>query len=171
MKTVKHTGAFYAWVISIGLALYLLDSASILTFRLFSLHPILLIPLLVSVAMTAREWAGLTVGAFFGILLDITAAGSYFFNLIVFSLIGCICGLLSAYRVNNNIYSAALLSLLSSVGYFSARWAVFCLFEGHGDTAQYFWRYSLPQAIYSALFIFAFYFLIRYISKRTHYIV
>lgn len=171
MKVVKHTAGFYAWVISIGIALYLLDSANILTFKLFSIHPLLLIPLLVSVAMNAREWAGLTIGTFFGILLDITATGSYCFNLITFSIIGCVCGLLSSYRVNNNIYSAALLSLLSSVGYFSAHWFVFCFLLGHGDTAEYFWRYSLPQSIYSALFIFAFYFLIKYISKRTHYII
>lgn len=169
MKTVKHNLTFYSVVSVLGFLIYLFDSTGIITLKLGSAHPVLLIPLLVSVAMAAREWAGLVLGAFFGMLLDATGAESYCFNLLVFALIGTVCGLLSSYRVNDNIFSAIALSLGSSILYFVLKWAIFFLFAGHGDALEYLFTISLLSALYTAIFIIPFYYFTGFISKKTRY--
>ncbi len=169
MKTVKHTSTFYAIIAVLGLVIYLLDSTGIFTLSIGMAHPLLLLALLVAVAMNAREWAGLVLGALFGILLDITAANSYCFNLAALAIIGCGCGLLCSYFVNNNIYSALLLSLLSSITYFTLKWLLFTAFNS--GSLGYFINHSLISAAYTALFIIPFYYLVKFISKQTNYIV
>lgn len=166
MKTAKHNQSFYLFAALLAFLLYLLDSTGLMTLRIATAHPLLLLPLTVAVAMRAREWAGLEFGGFLGILLDITAADSFCFNLVSLALIGCICGLLSSYYVNNNIYSALVLSLCSSLAYFTAKWLVFYVFSGRNSVFEYFVNYSLMSAIYTSLFILPFYYLVRFMSKR-----
>ncbi len=170
MKQIKHTSAFYTIVSVAIVLLYLLDSTEILTLKIGSSHPILLIPLLVSVSMAAREWVGLIFGCLVGILLDITAADTYCFNLIMFTLIGCVCGLLCSYFVNDNIYSALVLSICSSLAYFVIKWLVFFVFSGNPESLVYLVNHSLISAIYTSLFIVPFYYIIHFISKKTNYI-
>ena len=161
---------FYTVVAVAIILFYLLDSTEILTLKIGTAHPILLIPLLVSVSMAAREWVGLIFGGFIGILLDVTAADTYCFNLIMFTLIGCICGLLCSYFVNDNIYSALVLSVCSSLAYFTVKWLVFFVFDGNTDVFQFLVNHSFLSAIYTSLFIVPFYYAIHFISKRTNYI-
>ena len=170
MKHTKHTFIFYTFISVIALLLYILDSTGILTFKIGNTHPILLIPLLVAVSMAAREWVGLVFGGLLGILLDITSADSYCFNLILLSFIGCACGLFCSYVINNNIYSALILSLSSAFIYFTLKWLVFYVFDGNRDVFIFFVNYTLISAIYTALFIIPFYYLIRFISSKTNYI-
>ncbi len=169
MKTVKHTSTFYIVIAVLGILLYLLDSTGIFTLAIGTAHPLLLLALLVAVAMNAREWAGLVFGALFGILLDITTANSYCFNLITLAIIGCICGLICSYFINNNIYSALVLSLLTSVAYFTLKWLLFTV--PNRGSFSYFINHSLISAAYTALFIIPFYYLVRFLSKKTNYII
>ncbi len=171
MKQIKHTSVFYTVISVATLLLYLLDSTEILTLKIGNAHPMLFIPLLVAVAMMAREWVGLVFGCVMGVLLDITAAGSYCFNLILFTLIGCVCGLFCSYLVNNNIYSALTLSVCSSLFYFIIKWLVFFVFRGNDDALMYLVNHTLISAIYSALFIIPFYYIVRFISKKTNYTI
>ena len=170
MKQIKHTSLFYTIVAVAIIIFYLLDSTEILTLKIGTAHPILLIPLLISVSMAAREWVGLVFGGLIGILLDITAADTYCFNLVAFALIGCVCGLLCSYFVNDNIYSALVLSVCSSLAYFTVKWLVFFVFDGNADALQFFVNHSLLSAIYTSLFIVPFYYAIHFISKKTNYI-
>ena len=73
--------------------------------------------------------------------------------------------------VNDNIYSALALSFFASISYFSLKWVCFCLIPAHRDVWGYLLKYALPSAIYTALFVIPFYYLIKYISKKTHYII
>lgn len=170
MKKIKHNQNFFA-VIGIGaVLLYLLSSTGILTLEIKNATPLLLLPLIVSVAMAAREWVGLVFGGFCGIMLDITAAQSYFFNFLTLAVIGCACGLVCSYLVNNNFYSALLLSLSSSASYFIIHWLVFFLIPARSDSLVFLLNYSLPSAVYTSLFIVPFYFAVRFLSRRTSYI-
>ncbi len=170
MKQIKHTSLFYT-IVSIAIIMfYLLDSTEILTLKIGTAHPILLIPLLVAVSMAAREWVGLIFGCMTGFLLDITAANTYCFNLVLFSLIGCVCGLFCSYLVNDNIYSALVLSLCSSFAYFIIKWLVFFVFVGNPESLVYLVNHTLLSAIYTSLFIIPFYYIIHFISKKTNYI-
>lgn len=171
MKTIKHNSSFFAFISVTALLLYLLDSTGIMTLRIGSAHPILLIPFLVATAMAAREWVGLLFGALFGILLDITAADSFCFNLILLLLIGCVCGLLCSFVVNDNIFAAILLSLCSGLFYYLVKWLWFYVFAGQTGALNYLISYALPSAAYTALFIIPFYYLVKFVSKKTYYIV
>ena len=169
MKTIKHTSTFFIWVSAIGFALFLFDSTGILTLRMGDARPILLIPLLLADAMAAREWIGLIYGAVFGILLDTTGYESFCFNMIMLVIIGCLCGLLCSFYVNDNIYAAIVLSFIANLFYFVVRWFFFFVCAGRGESLIYFTRYSFPTIIYNTVFIVPFYFLIKYISKKTSY--
>ncbi len=169
MKTIKHSSTFFIIVALSGFFLFLLDSTSILTLKIGNAHPILLIPLLVATAMAAREWIGLIFGACFGILLDTVGAETLCFNMIMLTLIGCICGLLCSYYVNDNIYAAVTLSFFSNLFYFVLRWFFFYVCAGRDEVFSYLWRYCLPSVFYNTLYIIPFYLLIKHISKRTSY--
>lgn len=171
MKTKKHSPVFFVFVSLSAIILYLLDSTGIMTLKIGTAHPILLIPLLVAVSMTAREWIGLVFGAFFGILLDVSAADGFCFNLMIMLCIGTACGLLCSYVMNEHIYSAVVLSVCSALFYFLAKWLRFYVIGSKGDTLNYLITYSLPSAAYTALFILPFYYFVKSVSKRTHYII
>ncbi len=171
MKTIKHSSSFFTFVSVFGFMLYLLDSTGVMTLKIGTAHPVLLIPFLVATAMAAREWVGLLFGAIFGIMLDITAASSFCFNLVILLLIGCICGLLCSYVVNDNIFSAIVLSLSAGLFYFLAKWLWFYIFSGRGEALNYLITYALPSAAYTALFILPFYYLVKFVSKKTYYVV
>lgn len=171
MKTIKHSASFFTFVSIFALILYLLDTTGLLTLKIGTAHPLLLIPFLVAVSMTAREWVGLVFGALFGVMLDITAANSFCFNLVIMLIIGCVCGLLCSFVVNDNIYSSILLSLAAGLFYFVVKWLWFYVFSGRGEAFNYFITYALPSAAYTALFILPFYYLVKFVSKKTYYIV
>ncbi len=169
MKTIKHNQSFFIFCVPVSLLLYLLDSTGIMTLKIGTAHPVLLIPFLVAVAMAAREWVGLCFGAWIGVLLDITGAECYFFNFLILLFLGCACGLMCSYLVNDNIYSAMLLSFGISIFYFAAKWLLFFVIGGKADAFKYLISYSLPSAAYTALFIIPFYYLVKFISKKTCY--
>ncbi len=170
MKTVKHYMTFFALWGAVALLLYLLSSTGIVTLQIKNAQPMLLLPLIVSVAMAAREWPGLVFGALCGIMLDITAADSYFFNFLTLAVLGCACGLCCSYLLNDNFYAALVLSLGCAVCYFAAHWIVFYLAVGSPDSLKYLIRYSLPSAIYTTVFIIPFYFPVRFLSKKMSYV-
>lgn len=169
MKVKRHNQVFFAFSMPMAFLLYLLDSTGVITFKVGTAHPILLIPFLVAIAMATREWIGLYFGAALGLFLDITSADGYIFNFIMLILIGCICGLFSSHLVNDNIYSATALSFASCIFYFAAKWLIFFVFTGRGESLNYLITYALPSAAYSALFIVPFYYIIRAISRKTSY--
>lgn len=169
MKTIKHTSSFYIWASVLGFLLFLLDSTSMLSLRIGNAKPQLLIPLLIAVAMAAKEWIGLIFGASFGILLDTIGAETLSFNMIMLTVIGCGCGLLCAHFVNDNIFAALTLSFFANLFYFFVRWFFFYVCADKGEVFSYLWRYVVPTVIYNALFIIPFYLLMKYISKRTCY--
>ncbi len=169
MKTIKHSSTFFIITSVLGFLLFLLDSTGILSLRIGNAQPLYLLPLLVAVAMAGREWVGLIFGACFGILLDTIGAETFSFNMIVLTVIGCTCGLLCSYYVNDNIFAACVLSFFSHLCYFTLRWFFFYVCAGKAEALSYFALYCIPTVIYSSLFIIPFYYLIKFISKKTSY--
>ena len=169
MKSIKHTSTFFIWVSVIAFFLFLLESTGIVSFSMGRANPIILIPLLVAVSMAAREWIGLIFGAVFGILLDTVGYEKFCFNMIMLVIIGCLCGLLCSFYVNDNIYAAVVLFFFANLFYFTVRWFFFFVCAGKGEALTYFTKYCFPSIIYSTVLIVPFYFLIKYISKKTSY--
>ncbi|MBR3594062.1 MAG: rod shape-determining protein MreD [Clostridia bacterium] len=169
MKTKKHTSTFYVWVSVIGFLLFTFDSTGLAPLNIGNARPLLLLPLLVAVAMAGREWIGLLFGAVFGILLDTIGAETLCFNMIALFIIGTVCGLLCAHYVNDNVYSAVALCFFSNLFYYVARWFFFYVCAGREEVFSYFFRYCVPTILYNTVFIIPFYFLLRYLSRRTSY--
>ena len=67
---------------------------------------------------------------------------------------------------NKNIRATVVLSLLVAVIYFFAQWITFNSI-GHSakEGLEYLFRYSLPSAIYTSVFVIPFYFIFKHFDK------
>lgn len=109
------------------------------------------------------------VGFITGACLDSVQVGSYCFNTIIFMVLAVVVFLISNNLFNKNIQSAVALSLIMSVLYFGLKWVFFFAFGSSlQDSMTYLLSYALPSAVYSAAFIFPFYYLYRFFDKLAN---
>ena len=144
---------------------FIITYTDVLKINIGNAAPQLLIPAVVAVAYFYGEWTGFAVGMVAGALADAFAANTVCFNMIALMLIGFLVGLVINRYFNQNIYSALILSLISSFAYFFSLWLIYYAFAGVVGAWQYFICYSLPSMVYSALFILITYLPGRYLNK------
>lgn len=84
--------------------------------NIFSISIFLAIPVLVSISMFERELPAAALGAFAGILWDISS-GFDGFNALVLALIGALCSLLISHFMRNNLVTALVLCAGGTVAY------------------------------------------------------
>lgn len=135
--------------------------------RLFSVPPMLLIPVVVSIAMFERSMAGMIFGAVAGILWDFAAVrGDGYFSVMLCA-IGFFSGAAVTYLMRNNIYSALVLSAASTavcnVGY----WLIFILGKGYEGALSVLFSYYLPSVLYTIVFVFIYYHIVRFTVNLT----
>lgn len=145
--------------------LFLLHYTQLLDITVYGVSPMLLLPFLVSFSIFTEEMPATFTGALIGIFADSSASGSSCFHTIFFFLTGFAVSLTMHYLLNNNIRSAIMLSLLTSVFYFVLRWLFFHAFSGVDNSTEYLMQYALPSVVYTAVFIFPFYYLQRIIFR------
>ncbi|MBQ2266402.1 MAG: hypothetical protein II342_03270 [Clostridia bacterium] len=144
----------------------LLHYSNILSFKIFGAGTILLIPLLVAFSLWHSPIACAIAGMLSGIILDSSAQGSYCFNAIILLLIGVFVSVTSNTLFNKNLPSAIVISFICSVIYYLMQWVIFHTFsEGVHYSLTFLLEISLPSAILTALFIFPFYYLYKYIVR------
>ena len=144
----------------------LLHYSNILSFKIFGAGTILLIPLLVAFSLWHSPIACAIAGMLSGIILDSSAQGSYCFNAIILLLIGVFVSVTSNTLFNKNLPSAIVISFICSVIYYLMQWVIFQTFsEGVHYSLTFLLEISLPSAILTALFIFPFYYLYKYIVR------
>lgn len=142
---------------------YLSDIADI---SIGNATPMILLPLL-----TAFSWFSTTKkAAFTGFLvggcIDSVAHDSYCFNTITFMLIGVFVCLAANNIFNKNGRAAMVMSLITSVVYFTLNWAFFHAFgTSVEESFAYLLRYAIPSAVYTAVFIIPFYYLYKLLEK------
>lgn len=141
------------------LLLYILRVSGLLLLKIGNISPILLLPLVISIALFFGELNGAIAGFTVGLLMDTSTIGSSVFGCLCIMIIGFLCGIASKFYLNKNIKSALALSVSASFVYYLARFLCFGLFAGKGVDGQYFADFILPGAIYTSLFIIPFYFL------------
>ncbi len=139
--------------------LFVLRYSGLVTLAIGQAVPITLIPFVAAVALCYGEWYGAAAGFFAGALMDSVTTASSCFNSLTVMLIGLVCGLLSSYYLNKNLYAAACVSLGASFTYLFARLLFFYSFKGISIGADYYSLYFIPTVFYTALFIIPFYFL------------
>ena len=128
--------------------------------------PMLILPLLTAFSVFGSVYSAALAGFLAGACLDSVTSDAYCFNSIVLVLLAVAIQLCANNLFNKNIRSAAVLSLLTAVFYFTLKWLFFFAFgSAIADSTLYLLKYALPSAVYSAVFIFPFFYLYRYFSK------
>lgn len=156
----------FAFNVIIFFTFSILHYSNFPSIKLWGVNANLIIPLLTAFSIYHSPMAAALTGMLSGIVMDSDASGAYCFNAIILLIIGTFVSVSSNTLFNKNIPSAAVISLLSSIFYFVMHWACFHIFsEGIGQSLTFLLKHSLPSAIITALFIFPFYFLYRYIKK------
>lgn len=133
----------------------------------FGAKAMLLIPLCVCIAMFEKSLGGLTFGVICGVLWDsASAAGDGFFS-IALAVAGFLSGAAITYLMRNNIFSALILSAISTLAVNTSYWMIFVLMKGYEGAWSVLWQFYLPSALYSVLFTFIYYYLVRFIVQLT----
>lgn len=101
---------FYKWsVYALGLLpLWLLDAYLLPRYPVLGITPMLLIPILVSVAVMEGAYAGAGFGLAIGLLWEMAYAGGFGGMVLFMTLVGTICGALSQYALSQSIAGCML---------------------------------------------------------------
>lgn len=125
-------------------------------------------PLAVLVAVLGlfeRSLAGLFFGAFAGALWDMASADTDGFFTLLLCVFGFLSGILSSFVLRNNIFSALLLSGSSAALCLLFHWFGFVYVKGYDPSAALLFGNYLPSFIYTFLFTFVYYYLVRGIGN------
>lgn len=134
--------------------------------EIYGAKTILVVPLLVSFSLWYSPLTCAITGMLSGIILDSATNGAYCFHAIVFLIIGTFVSVASSTLFNKNLPSAIVISLICSAFYHISKWFVFHTFsEGAANALTFFFEITLPSTVLTALFIFPFYYLYKYINK------
>lgn len=137
------------------------------SFSIGTLSPMLLVPFVVCVAMYERSLTGLAYGVLAGALWDFASTGADGMFTLMLATIGFGTGIIITFYVRNRLFSAFVLTLVSSLAVSVAYWMLFVLRKGFDGTWTILLTHFLPLALYSSLFVFVYYYLIGFIVKAT----
>lgn len=137
------------------------------TLNLGSLSPMLLVPFTVCVAMYDRSLAGLAFGFISGALWDFASSGADGMFTLMLTVIGFLTGVLINFYLRNRLVTAVALSTFSCLAVSVAYWIITVLRKGYDGMWGILFTHFLPLAVYSALFVFIYYYLVGFIVKST----
>ncbi len=134
----------------------------------FGFHAFLLIPLMVSISMFEREFVSSILGAFAGVLWDLSS-GLDGYNMLLLMLICAVCSLLISRVMRNNIVTALVLGAVSILTFILLYIYIFIVFDSGGYPFSQIFRFYLPSFIFTAVFMPIYYYVIKEIfnSNRT----
>lgn len=136
--------------------------------EIFGARAMLLIPLCVCIAMFERSMGGLVFGVLCGVLWDAASArGDGFFS-VCLACVGFLTGLVITHYMRNNILASLIISGTFCVSINFIYWLIFIALKGYEGALTLLMSYYLPSAVYSFLFTFVYYYLVRFIVESTH---
>ena len=145
---------------------FLIQNTAGLFPRPWGVPAMLLVPVVVCVGMFEREIPGMVFGLFAGVLLDAFSAESLCFHSISLTLIGFFSGLLVTRLLRNNLKTSLMLCAFALIIYNSAYFA-FCIWKSAGENAWFVYsNIYLASVIYTWLFAFIIYLIVRAASKK-----
>ncbi len=156
---IKRKRFICAFINSLLILLCFILRFSGATLALGDAVPMILIPLVLSVAIFCSDNAALAAGFFAGVLMDSSSSETLIFNTLFFTLGAFACNLLSSRYLNRNLKSALCLSAGMSFGYYILKYLIYFVFSSVTAQHSYFSSYLIPSAIYTALWIIPFYFM------------
>lgn len=145
---------------------FIIHYTDIIDISIKNARPIIIIPLLTAFAMFNGVGASAAVGLIIGIFMDSSASGAVCFNAAALMVSAALVSVCAERLFNRNIRASVLLCLLISLFYFLLRWVCFYAFGiGAKENLTYLLSYAFPSILYTAVFIFPFYFLYKYFYK------
>lgn len=158
---------FGIYVLLIGFVALMQNSPYVIP-EIFGARAFVLLPLLVSISMFEREIAAAVLGAFAGVLWDVTSAKDGF-NAVTLLIICAVCSLLIIRLMRNNILTALVLGAGAVATYCTVYVIINLLFSGAGASIGQIFTFYLPSCIYTMVFVPLFYFPVSWIfnSHKT----
>ena len=169
MKIKKNIFSIHFINILLFAALFLVQYSSTFNLKIFTVHPILPLALLVAICMYCSELRGAVTGLVVGIFLDTTTSTPQGFNAIVYCFLGLASVLVIKHLFNNNILSAVSLCALCSLFYFITRWVFTIAFSlSFTENLKYIMSSIFPSCLYTAVFIIPLYYVEKFIYKKLY---
>ncbi|MBE6786994.1 MAG: hypothetical protein E7537_01445 [Ruminococcaceae bacterium] len=165
MNIKKHPVIFTLNILIFFLAIlfFYTDSFSI---SIKGTSVLLVLPILTAYSVFHSPLRSGVTGLICGVFMDACMVGSVCFNAIILFCIGVLVSVISNNLFNKNIQSATVLSLITSSIYFVFLWLVFHTANvSLSDNFMYLFNYAFPSAIFTAVFIFPFYYLYKHFNK------
>ena len=135
--------------------------------QLFSVSPMIMVPLTVIIALYEKSIPGMAFGILCGALWDLTAATPDGFYTVLLAIAGFVCGSLSAFFVRTNLLSSLLFTFLTAGGCSLIHWGLFFLRKGYDGAFSVLFRHYLSGTVYTLVFGVIFYCVVTYIVKHT----
>ena len=160
----------HPWINLIGFLLFffafIIHYTDIVDISIKNAQPLIIIPLLTAFSIFNGAGVSAAVGLVIGIFMDSVSSGAVCFNAAVLMVSAAVVSVCAESLFNRNIRSAVLLCLLTSLFYFLLRWLCFYAFHtGEQENLTYLLSYVFPGILYTAVFVFPFYFLYKYFYK------
>ena len=144
--------------------IFILQYSGLTPLTLFGMTAMLVVPAVVFCSMFMTEFSGAMFGLVFGVCLDAVSARAVCFNALFLLAVGCLSALFSKHLFHRNLYSALMMSAVTSVLYFVIKWVVFTAFTTDGAWTL-LCSHSLPSAVYTAVVSVPLYFLFSAVFK------
>lgn len=166
MNPKRKRGYVYYSIIAIGLALvYFIQSSTPALPTIFGVKPMPAFIFMLCISAFGGETVGIISGLALGIATDIGSTSPDGFNALVMMIMGLACSLLATYLFNDRLPAAAVLCGIFTALYYILNWVVIIAIKGFEGTWLYLAKYSLPAALYTWIFVFLFWPLVKFFSK------
>ena len=123
----------------------------------FGSKPILLIPILISIALFEDEITGLWFGVFIGLLMDFGFSNILGFNCILMAIFGYLLGFISANFIKVNLLSGFICAVLISLIAYLMHFVFFYLLQMYENYGYILLNNYLPRLIYTIIVFPIFY--------------
>ncbi len=164
-KERKHSYIYYSVMSLMLAAIYFLQASTELIPAIYGIKPNPAFVFMLLFAMFGGEWAGILGGLALGIATDVISTAPDGFNSLFMMIAGLVAALLSIYLFNRRLTATMVLCGCGVAIYYIALWLVTVVPQGYSGTFAYLVRFSLPQAVYSFLFVFPFWWLEDFLSR------
>ena len=128
--------------------------------------PLPLIPFVTCLAVHESDTVSAAYGFAAGILMDIPFSHRNGLNPILLMIIGCVCSLFILHLMQSNLLSCLMLTFGGLFIYFFCDWLLTYVFPGYAHPLRYFFYFQVPALFYTLIFVFPFYYLLRWISRK-----
>lgn len=132
---------------------------------MFSANPMLLIPVVVSIAMFESEIVSMVFGLIAGLLWDMTASEGHFFHSLILCVSAFFISMLVRRRVRNTLFGSMVMSFAVVFIHNTLYWLLFVFVPHPQGAGGAYFSFYFVSCIYTVLLGIAVYLIIRPIEK------